>query len=132
MVVAGGQGAHPVLGKRLESFIPESQVYLVAKAIKNIFNRYGNRKNTRTRGKLKFLWEKLGEDKFVNLYRSEKEKLLKNKKHIKDFETLLDDFKQQTKAHFAATSSGNLCRRRKSSFKPPGAAKDNGGEWHGK
>ena len=90
---AGGQGAHPTLGKSLENFISEDEVYLVAKAIKNVFNRYGNRKHSRTRGKLKFLWEKLGEEKFVELYRVEKDKLFQNPDHSTRFKELLKYFK---------------------------------------
>ena len=91
--VAGGQGAHPTLGKMLEKFISEDEVYLVTKAIKNVFNRYGNRKHSRTRGKLKFLWEKLGEQKFFELYHAEKKKLLQSKNHSNRFKKLLEEFK---------------------------------------
>lgn len=96
--VAGGQGAHPSLGKLLEDFIPENSVYITAKAIKNIFNRLGNRRNSRTQGKLKFLWEKLGKEKFTKAYHQEKQNLLQDNSHSKHFDNLLRKFQIKLKA----------------------------------
>ncbi len=67
---AGGLGAKPAAGYLLHDFIPASEAYTVAKAIKRLFDRYGNRKN-RNAARLRFLWQQLGEAKFRELYRSE-------------------------------------------------------------
>lgn len=65
--VAGGLGSKPQVGHVLHPFIPADQVYRIAAAVKRVFDRYGNRKNKRA-ARLRFLWNKLGEDKFRELY----------------------------------------------------------------
>jgi len=75
--VAGGMGRNPSPGKKLHDFIPENQIFGVAEAIKSVFFKYGNREN-RNQARLRFLWETLGKEKFVELYNEEIENL-KNK-----------------------------------------------------
>lgn len=65
--VAGGMGAKPQVGHLLHSFVPVSDIYRIATAIKKIFDRHGNRKNKHA-ARLRFLWNKLGEAKFRELY----------------------------------------------------------------
>ena len=65
--VAGGLGSKPQVGHVLHPFIPADQVYRVAAAVKMVFDRHGNRKNKRA-ARLRFLWNKLGEAKFRELY----------------------------------------------------------------
>ncbi|MDP2644460.1 MAG: sulfurtransferase TusA family protein, partial [Desulfobacterales bacterium] len=74
--VAGGMGSKPQVGNLLHDFIPAEQVYPVARAIKVIFSRYGNRKNKHA-ARLRFLWNKLGREKFIQLYSDEYEKIQK-------------------------------------------------------
>jgi len=72
---AGGMGAKPEIGKLLINFIPEENVYAVAKAMKNLFYKYGNRKN-RYAARIRFLWNKLGEKEFKKLLFEEYESVL--------------------------------------------------------
>jgi sulfite reductase (ferredoxin) len=68
--VAGGMGCRPRLAKILHDFIAEDQVYHVCAAVKNLFLEYGNRK-TKNSGRLRFLWEELGETDFRRKYGEE-------------------------------------------------------------
>ncbi len=65
--VAGGMGCRPRLSKVLHDFIKEDNVYYVCAAIKNLFLEHGNRK-TKNSGRLRFLWEELGKEKFLAIY----------------------------------------------------------------
>lgn len=68
--VAGRLGAKPAVGHLLHEFIPASDVYVVARAIKRLFDQHGNRKNRNT-SPLRFLWQQLGEARFRELYLAE-------------------------------------------------------------
>jgi sulfite reductase (ferredoxin) len=68
--IAGGMGNKPAVGHLLYDFVPADQVYLVAEAVKHLFDQYGNRKN-RNAARLRFLWNELGEARFFELYRKE-------------------------------------------------------------
>lgn len=68
--VAGGMGRKPAVAHLLHDFIPADEVYVVAKAVMRLFDRHGNRKN-RNAARLRFLWEQLGEARFLELYRAE-------------------------------------------------------------
>ena len=76
----GGMGARSRVGQLLEEFIPPKDVGYVAEAVKRVFFKHGERKN-RHRARLRFLVEKIGFDKFKNLYKSELEEL-KDTTHI--------------------------------------------------
>jgi len=65
--VAGGLGAKPEVGHLLHDFISADDVYIVATAIKLLFDQHGNRKN-RHAARLRFLWNSLGEERFRQLY----------------------------------------------------------------
>lgn len=65
--VAGGMGAKPQAGHLLHPFVPAGEIYRIAAAIKRVFDRHGNRKNKHA-ARLRFLWNKLGEAKFRELY----------------------------------------------------------------
>jgi len=68
--VAGGFGAKSSVGHLLHDFIPATGIYIVAEAVKLFFDRHGNRKN-RNAARLRFLWEQLGEERFLQLYREQ-------------------------------------------------------------
>lgn len=70
LLVGGGGGSIPRLGKTLDEFVPASRVHVSILAALNIFNRMGTRTN-RARARIKFLVEKLGIEKFRSLYREE-------------------------------------------------------------
>jgi sulfite reductase (ferredoxin) len=67
---AGGMGAKPMIGHALLPFIPDTQVYHVARALKTMFDKNGNRRN-RYANRIKFLWKKLEQDEFIRLFREE-------------------------------------------------------------
>ncbi len=68
--VAGGMGRKPQIGELLHEFIPASDVYLVATAVKQMFHKYGDRQHRHT-ARLRFLWNKLGRERFLELYAAE-------------------------------------------------------------
>ncbi|MDR3437434.1 sulfurtransferase TusA family protein [Telmatospirillum sp.] len=72
--VAGGMGNKPEVGHLLHDFIPASDVYLVAEAVKRLFDKHGNRKN-RHAARLRFLWKTAGEARFRELYEQEVDQL---------------------------------------------------------
>ncbi|HCL57138.1 MAG TPA: sulfite reductase subunit beta (hemoprotein) [Spirochaetia bacterium] len=80
--IAGGMGAKSEPGNRIYDFLPEKDVYYISRALKNIFNQYGNRKN-RSKARIRFLYEKLGEKEFKRLLEDEMEKLKKTEMPLK-------------------------------------------------
>lgn len=71
---AGGMGAKPMIGHALLPFIPDTQVYHVARALKTMFDKHGNRRN-RYANRIKFLWKKLEQEEFIRLFREEYDKI---------------------------------------------------------
>lgn len=63
----GGLGVKPKVGLRLLEFLAPNQVYQVTHAVKNIFDQFGNRRQ-RSAGRLKFLRERLGDEKFKEYF----------------------------------------------------------------
>ena len=72
--VAGGMGAKPEVAHVLHDFVPAEDVYIVAEAVKRVFDKHGNRKNKNT-ARLRFLWNTLGEKRFRELYTQELKEL---------------------------------------------------------
>ena len=72
--VAGGMGAKPEVAHLLHDFVPAEDVYVVAEAVKRVFDKHGNRKN-KNAARLRFLWNTLGEKRFRELYTQELEEL---------------------------------------------------------
>ncbi|MFQ5456281.1 MAG: sulfurtransferase TusA family protein [Nitrospirota bacterium] len=68
--VAGGMGTVSRVGDLLEEFVPENEIVYVAEAIKNLFDKKGNRKN-KHKARLRFLMEKLGYKEFKRQYQKE-------------------------------------------------------------
>lgn len=67
---AGGLGAKSAEGKLLLDFVEADQVYAVAEALKNVFFKYGNRRNKHA-ARLRFLWQSLGEEEFKKKFQEE-------------------------------------------------------------
>ncbi len=68
--VAGGLGAKSAVGNLLFDFVDAAQVYPIAKAVKNLFWKYGNRKNKHA-ARLRFLWQSLGAEEFKRRFYEE-------------------------------------------------------------
>mgnify|MGYP001618166644 FL=1 len=67
---AGGMGAKSAVGKPILDFIDADEVYAVAKALKNVFFKYGNRRNKHA-ARLRFLCLSLGEEEFKKRFLEE-------------------------------------------------------------
>lgn len=72
--IAGGMGAQSRLGFKLFDFLPENEIYLLAQAIKQVFDRTGNRKNKHA-ARLRFVAKKLGEEELARLITEEMEEM---------------------------------------------------------
>jgi len=72
--VAGGMGAKSSAGHLFIDFLKEEDIYYVARAIKLLFWKHGNRKNKHA-ARLRFLWKNLGEDEFRKLFQEEYDSL---------------------------------------------------------
>jgi sulfite reductase (ferredoxin) len=68
--VAGGMGGKSRLGSQLHEFVPATDVFLVAEAVKRVFDQHGDRKNKHL-ARLRFLVERIGLPKFLELYEAE-------------------------------------------------------------
>jgi len=71
---AGGMGAKPMIGNLLFDWIPENHVYHVARAMKVMFDKHGNRRS-KTSSRIKFLWDKLQREEFERLFHEEYDKI---------------------------------------------------------
>ncbi|MFV0480545.1 MAG: sulfurtransferase TusA family protein [Campylobacteraceae bacterium] len=99
--VAGGMGAKSRLGEHFIDFLPESDIFLVSQAIKEVFDGRGNRKNKHA-ARLRFLIDELGSDEFRKLVLEKIEKV-KNENNWKlEFVTLPEvaTLSQETKPTF--------------------------------
>jgi len=72
---AGGLGKKSRVAVKIEDFITEDKIFVVAEAIRRLFYKYGDREN-RNKARLRFVLERFGQDKFVELYKQEKEELI--------------------------------------------------------
>lgn len=70
ILVGGGQGPVPRIGKQLEEFVEPENVHKVILAILTLFNKYGPRAN-RSRARIKFYIESVGLDTFKRQYQEE-------------------------------------------------------------
>ncbi|MGA2179151.1 MAG: nitrite/sulfite reductase [Verrucomicrobiota bacterium] len=68
--VAGGMGGKSRLSSLLHEFIPATETFVVAEAIKRVFDKNGDRKNKHL-ARLRFLVEKIGLPAFRELYEKE-------------------------------------------------------------
>ena len=94
LFVAGGMGAKSRIGTKIADFIPENEIFLYSQAIKQIFDKNGNRKNKHA-ARLRFLFEELGEAQFLTLLKEELEAVKKGG----DWEmAITDEVKERTVA----------------------------------
>ncbi len=79
--VGGSLGAQSALSKLLFDFVPANDVYYIAKALKNVFYKWGNRKN-KYKARLKFLINKIGWTDFSDKVTDELNKVRLEHKHL--------------------------------------------------
>jgi sulfite reductase (ferredoxin) len=77
VVLGGGLGAQPMLANNAFDFLEEDQIIPYLEATLRVFDRHGER-NSRHKARIKFLIQKIGFDKLVELIQTEW-KALKNK-----------------------------------------------------
>jgi sulfite reductase (ferredoxin) len=68
--IAGGLGKKPQAGRLLYEFVTPDRIYPIAEGLKQLFDKHGNRKD-RNSARMRFLWESLGETRFVRLLEEE-------------------------------------------------------------
>jgi len=71
---AGGLGAQPSVGIPLESFVEPFEVFAVAEAILNLFDRLGDRSN-KNHARLRYVLRRLGPASFLAEYTKERQRL---------------------------------------------------------
>lgn len=64
----GGGGSRPTVGWLLFDFIPESELFAVAVALKKMFSEHGNRKN-KHKARIRYIFYRLGEEEALRLIR---------------------------------------------------------------
>ncbi|MDR3262661.1 MAG: sulfurtransferase TusA family protein [Tannerella sp.] len=64
----GGGGSKPTVGWTLFDFIPESELFVVAEAMKKMFSEHGNRKN-KHKARIRYIFYRLGEEEALRLIR---------------------------------------------------------------
>lgn len=64
--IAGGMGAKPLLGFKLMDFLPESEVFVLAQAAKQIYDRFGDRER-KNRARFRFVAERFGESELAKM-----------------------------------------------------------------
>jgi sulfite reductase (ferredoxin) len=64
--VGGGGGSKPSVGWLLFDFIPESELFVVAEALKKMFSEHGNRKN-KHKARIRYIFYRLGEEETLKL-----------------------------------------------------------------
>jgi sulfite reductase (ferredoxin) len=72
--IGGGLGDRPKYAHKYTDFLPIEDLTILISAVMDLFDRYGDRKNKR-HNRLKFLIEKLGFDKFLELLTESIERL---------------------------------------------------------
>ncbi len=81
--IGGGMGRKPRVSFLLYKYVNADEVYNITRAVKNLFDKYGNRKN-KYQARLRFLVEKYGREKFRELFESEYQEV--KKKHYPPLE----------------------------------------------
>jgi sulfite reductase (ferredoxin) len=77
---AGGLGAQPSVGILLEPFVELHDIFAVAEAILNLFDRLGDRSN-KNRARLRYVLRRLGPESFLTEYAKERQRLAREGLH---------------------------------------------------
>ena len=66
--IGGGLGSKPTAGFKLSDFVPATDIFYVAEALKILFSEHGNRRN-RHKARIRYIFYKLGEERvFEHFY----------------------------------------------------------------
>ena len=77
VLIAGSAASNAHTGWEVFDFLPEADLYRAAKALKNWFHKYGNRRN-RHKARMRYVFYKYGSEEAKRLYLEEFEKLKKD------------------------------------------------------
>ena len=77
VLIAGSAASNAHTGWEVFDFLPEKDLYRAAKALKNWFHKYGNRRN-RHKARMRYVFYKYGEEEAKRLYLEEFEELKKD------------------------------------------------------
>ena len=77
VLIAGSAASNAHTGWEVFDFLPEVDLYRAAKALKNWFHKYGNRRN-RHKARMRYVFYKYGSEEAKRLYLEEFEKLKKD------------------------------------------------------
>ena len=77
MLIAGSAASNAHTGWEIFDFLPEKDLYRAAKALKNWFHKYGNRRN-RHKARMRYVFYKYGTEEAKRLYLEEFEELKKD------------------------------------------------------
>ena len=70
----GGLGSNPAVAVKIEDFIDAEDIFITVEAIRQLFDQHGDRSN-RHKARLRYVLKRLGDEQFVDLYRSYRDKL---------------------------------------------------------
>jgi sulfite reductase (ferredoxin) len=71
---AGGLGSNPGVAVKIEDFIKAEDVFIVAEAIKRLFDKHGDRAN-KHKARLRYVLARVRSDEFIKLYKQERDAL---------------------------------------------------------
>ncbi|MBP2628565.1 MAG: Ferredoxin--nitrite reductase [Firmicutes bacterium] len=78
----GGLGGNAKLALKLEDFIADTEALYYVQAMKQVFAREGDRTN-RHKARLRFVVQRLGEEEFIKVFRTELDQLRKSGEDLK-------------------------------------------------
>jgi len=70
----GGLGSKPSVAVKIEEFIEAGDIFKVAQAAKQLFDKHGDRAN-KHKARLRYVLMRVGVDEFVKLYRAERDQI---------------------------------------------------------
>ena len=71
---AGGLGSNPGVAVKIEDFIKVEDIFVVAEAIKRVFDKHGDRAN-KHKARLRYVLARIGSEGFIKLYEQERDTL---------------------------------------------------------
>ncbi|MEY4504499.1 MAG: hypothetical protein RL154_793 [Pseudomonadota bacterium] len=105
---AGGMGAKSKLGLVLYDFVHESEIFIIAEAIKKVFDAHGNRKRKHA-NRLRFLVADLGFDEYKKLVEEQIAILKANNNSLLNFEdSWFEESAKNPKAPFAEVEEADF------------------------
>ena len=87
----GGFGGNPRVALKLSDFIEDKDVLYYAKAMKEVFEKDGDRSN-KHKARIRYIVTRLGEEKFIQLFNEQLEKVKKENKLDLNIEVTNEDY----------------------------------------